>query len=142
MQASANYEIEKFKEVSGEVKSAGYHIANSIGIRDSNPKIITTGGCMGIGILKEKPQKPNQSFISRLLRDPGRADFVANLWFVSEHIHADKDNWVMLVYGERHLEEMNKLSKMLSSKYNVNVRAEVRGGEEKESLYSDYGIIA
>jgi len=133
VKTSIDAEQAMFRRVGEYIANSGYQLATINGIKDSKPRIFLDGGGSGFGILKESETESKHGVISRFLRGKERKH-VANLFFESKDHNADKNNWVMVAYGEKHFEEIGSLANKISSEFNVNMSVKTFRHERREDF--------
>lgn len=109
----------------------GYDLASCTGL--ATPLLSTETD--SIGILIRRQNKPGQQTETVV---PSRRLFVGTLWFKNFKRGADRNNWVLEVYGEEYFESFQKLGKELWSTFYVSVEVKIILEEpETEMLSSD-----
>ncbi len=119
--------------VTKTLRDRGYDIANSAGLRQSEPD----KGAVGI----LKPREPIQkSFLGFKWNNQQRALYIGTLWLENQARGAKLDeNWVLEVYGRDYVPELTELAKELSEPHQTQVQ--IRLDTEKprvETYLSDH----
>lgn len=156
MQVDASTATIKFRDVCKDIVNSGYRLATIDGVRNPKPNIkFDNGMLVGIGLLKDRGPKEEQGRLSRLLRplrEREKADIVADLWFSPKGLRTDsapfvldsqgikESNWIMIVHGQIHFEEMGNLARKLKSKKGVEILMLLSPKEEREKFKEDYEI--
>ena len=116
-------------EVAEKLRKIGYDIAGHAGIRKEKPL------SSFIGILKDR-NPLNKSILGIKYTKKQRAIHLGTLWFNNEKKNANEHkNWVLDVYGRKHLSKMTKLVNSLSQPYNVEVKVNLKSEYPIEENY-------
>ena len=118
--------------IAKELRKRGYEIADSIGVRITEPEEEV------IGILKDR-EPIKKSFLGIKWEKAQPALYVGKLWLNHPKIRArENKSWVLEVYGREYVPEMMNLIEELSSPYGVRVDVKLGSENPREETYYFY----
>ena len=98
------------------LRKQGYDICDSIGCRRAFLEASDE-----VGILFQDPEEKPTSFLWGLISYPSSRSHIATIWFDNGTRDAHALQWVIEVFGRKHVPRVRKLSEELAKKFDVGI---------------------